>query len=246
MSIFSTSYEKSKLRTHKDFAKIPLISLRSDPFRTQRISFHATSIYNKVPRFTSMELPKYDPRSVSNQKKLPSKRMHKSGSGSRDILHEQETTSPEEDVIMSDENWSYVTDSEDTYMDDEYYTDGTHTGDTTIYRQSSGLAPQVAAPVKSYAPAQAPQKRYVPAPRRYRGILDPYESAEDAAFFAHANTRYQQGIREVLCKSEERSKEKKPRSARKENTVLAAETNAAPTTTGWEKINFIDLLWGDA
>ncbi|TGO45355.1 hypothetical protein BCON_0400g00050 [Botryotinia convoluta] len=192
-----------------------------------------------------MELPKRDSRSISDQKNLPSEKMNKSGSGSRNILGEQETTSPE-DVIMSDENWSYVTESEDTYMCDDYYTDGTYTGDTTIYRPSSGLAPQVTAPVKSYAPAQAPQKRYVPAPPRYRGILDPYEGAEDAAFFAHANTRYQQGIREALRKSEERSKEEKPRSARKENTVLVAGTNAVPAATGGEKINFIDLLWGDA
>ncbi|KAF7951830.1 hypothetical protein EAE96_007128 [Botrytis aclada] len=192
-----------------------------------------------------MELPNYDSRSISNQKSLPSEKLDRSGSGSRNILGEQETTSPE-DVIMSDENWSYVTESEDTYMCDDYYTDGTQSGDTTIYRPSSGLAPQVSDPVKSYVPAQASQRRYVPAPRRYRGILDPCESAEDAAFFAHANTRYQQGIREALRKSEERSKEEKAGSARKENNVLTARTNAAPTATGGEKINFIDLLWGDA
>ncbi|KAF5867634.1 uncharacterized protein Bfra_010609 [Botrytis fragariae] len=191
-----------------------------------------------------MELPKYDSRSISNPKNLPPEKVHKSGSGSRDILREQEKTFSGEDLIMSDENWSYITESEDTYMDDDYYTDGTHTGDTTIYRPSSGLAPQVTAPVKSYAPVQAPQKRYVPAPRRYRGILDPYEGAEDAAFFAHANTRYQQGIREALRKSEEKCKEEKSRSARKENTGLTTRTNAAPAATGGGKINFIDLLWG--
>ncbi|KAF7886606.1 uncharacterized protein EAF01_011284 [Botrytis porri] len=193
-----------------------------------------------------MELPRHDSRSLSNQKDLPSEKMHQSGSGSRNISGQQDANSPEDDVIMSDENWSHVTESEDTYMGDDYYTDGTHTGDTTIYRPSSGLALQESAPVKSFAPAQAPQKRYVPAPRRYRGVLDPYEGAEDAAFFAHANTRYQQGIREALRKSEEKSKEETSRSARKENTALAAGTNAAAAATVGEKINFIDLLWGDA
>ncbi|TEY29604.1 hypothetical protein BOTCAL_0929g00040 [Botryotinia calthae] len=193
-----------------------------------------------------MESPKRDLRSISNQKDLPSEKMHKRGSGSQDILGEQETTSPEDDVIMSDENWSYVTESEDTYMCDDCYTDGTHTGDTKIYRPSPGIAPQVTAPVKSYAPAQPLQKRYIPARRRYRGILDPYENAEDAAFFAHANTQYQRGIREALRKSEEEYKEEKSRSATKENTVLTAGTNAPPAATGVEKINFIDLLWGDA
>ncbi|KAF7895958.1 hypothetical protein EAF00_005973 [Botryotinia globosa] len=178
-----------------------------------------------------MELPKHDSRSLSNQRKLPSEEMYQNGSGSRDISGQQDTTSPDDDVIMSDENWSYVTESEDTYMDDDYYTDGTNSGDTTIYRPSSGLAPQVSAPVKSFAPAQAPQKRYVPAPRRYRGILDPHEGAENAAFFAHANTRYQQGIREALRKSEEESREEKSRSTRKENTVLITGNNAVPAAT---------------
>ncbi|KAF7950678.1 uncharacterized protein EAE97_002230 [Botrytis byssoidea] len=189
--------------------------------------------------------------------------MYRNGSGSRDISGQQDTTSPDDYVIMSDENWSYVTESEDTYMDnddytdgthsgdttymdEDYYTDGTHSGDTTIYRPSSGLAPQVLAPVKSFAPGQAPQKRYVPAPRRYRGILDPHTGAEDAAFFAHANTRYQQGIWEALRKSEEKSREEKSRSARKENTVLITGNNAVPAATNGEKINFINLLWGDA
>lgn len=198
-----------------------------------------------------MELPKHDSRSFSNQRRLPTEKMYQGGSGFRDVFGQQYTTSPDDDVIMSDENWSYVTESEDTYMDDDYYTDGTHTGDTTIYRPSSGLAPQVSAPVKSFAPAQAPQKRYVPAPRRYRGILNPHEGAEDAAFFAHANTRYQQGIREALRKSEERCKEEKckeekSRSARKEYTDLITGNNAVPAATNGEKINFMDLLWGDA
>ncbi|KAF7936389.1 uncharacterized protein EAE98_002608 [Botrytis deweyae] len=193
-----------------------------------------------------MELPKHDSRRFSNQESLPSEKVHQSGSGSRNVSGQQDTTSSDDDVIMSDENWSYVTESEDTYMDDVYYTDGTHTGDTTIYRPSSGLAPQVSATLKSFAQAQAPQKRYVPAPRRYRGILDPHEGAEDAAFFAHANTRYQQGIREALRKSEEKYKEDKLRSARKEKTGFTAQTNAAPAATDGGKINFIDLLWGDA
>ncbi|KAM0127617.1 hypothetical protein ACHAO1_009428 [Botrytis cinerea] len=193
-----------------------------------------------------MELPKHDSRSISNQKYLPSEKMHQNGSGSRDILDEQDTTSSEDDVIMSDENWSYVIESEDTYMCDDYYTDGTHTGETTIYRPSSGIEPQETAPVKSYAPAQPLQKRYKPARRRYRGILDPYENAEDAAFFAQANTQFQRGIREALRKSEEEYKEEKSRSATKGNTVLTAGTSAPPAATGVEKINFIDLLWGDA
>ncbi|KAF7868591.1 hypothetical protein EAF04_005122 [Stromatinia cepivora] len=164
-----------------------------------------------------MDLPKRPSKNMPDERDLPSKEVHTSKSGSRTILSERKLPSSSEDVIMSDENWSYETHAEDSLMSDDYYTDDTHSGATTFYRPSSELEP----------PAPAPDQRFVPAPRRNHGILYPSEATEDAAFFARANRRYRQGIEKVFRENEKKAKEDSSWTVEKKKAISKTKTHVA-------------------
>ncbi|KAJ8058366.1 hypothetical protein OCU04_012558 [Sclerotinia nivalis] len=179
-----------------------------------------------------MDLPKRPPKNMSDERDLPSKEVHTSKSGSRIVLGKRKLPSSSEDVIMSDENWSYETQAEDSLLSDDYYTDDTHSGATTFHRPSSELEP----------PAASPDKRFVPAPRRYHGILDPLEAAEDAAFFARANVRYRQGIENVFRENERKAKENLSGTAGRKKAVSKTKAHAASSPADGKAINFVDFF----
>ncbi|ESZ94768.1 hypothetical protein SBOR_4880 [Sclerotinia borealis F-4128] len=196
-----------------------------------------------------MELSKSGSRNIPDEKSLASTKVHTSKSGSRTILGERKFPSPEDDAIMSDGNYTHDTNiyrpycglaprveaeefpEDDTILSDENYTDADHTSDTTIRRPYIGLALE----------APAPQRRYVPAPRRHQGVLDPKYVAEDAAFFARANRQYHQKIQEVVREDEMKNKEDMSATVDKWKSTLTAKTKAAPDVS--KDPNFIDVFW---
>ncbi|APA06248.1 predicted protein [Sclerotinia sclerotiorum 1980 UF-70] len=150
---------------------------------------------------------------MPNERNLPSKEIQKSKSDPQTILDENKPSSSSSDIIMSDENWNYETQTKDSLMFDGSYATNTQSSTTTSHHPSS----------KPEHPASSSDKRYVPTPRRYRGILDPRDAAEDAAFFARANRRYRQGIENAFRENERKTGEKIFGSAERKKVVLKDE-----------------------
>lgn len=163
-----------------------------------------------------MELPKRDSRDIHDKEPPLPTEAHKSRSGSRNILGERKLPSQEEDVIMSDENWTYETE-EDTSISDYYSTDATQSSDTTTRHPSSGLAPS----------ASDLQQKYLAGPRRHEGRLGYNRMVEDAVFFARANQQYQQNLREVIRENAINAQRDPSGAAEKRKSFLRAKADAA-------------------
>ncbi|CAD6447120.1 69680994-6d09-41bc-9a45-78e1e3d2f1f0-CDS [Sclerotinia trifoliorum] len=168
-----------------------------------------------------------------DERDFSSKKVHTSKSDSRIVLDESKPPSSSEDLIMSDENWSYENQTEDSLMCDESYSTNTNSSTKTSYHPSSEPEPS----------ASSSGKRFVPAPRRYHGILDPREAADDAVFFARANRRYLQGIENVFRENERKAREYLSATAQRTKAVSKTKARAAssPALNG-KKINFVAIF----
>ncbi|KAI9644984.1 hypothetical protein NHQ30_007019 [Ciborinia camelliae] len=171
---------------------------------------------------TVMELPKPGSRKRSDERNVPHghREAHTSNTGSRVILGERKLPTPE-DTIMTDESYTSATYDHDISMSDGYYTNEAQAGDTTINRSTYGfVAPTAPAPAPAAAPkprfaAPAPKPRFVPAPRRRKGILDPREAADNAAFFSRASRQYHHEIGEIVRQGAPRAQRDTSRDADK-------------------------------
>ncbi|KAA8567309.1 hypothetical protein MFRU_007g03370 [Monilinia fructicola] len=159
-----------------------------------------------------MEEPKSDSRQFPDEKKLPCTNVHTSKSGSR----------------TSSERKPYS--QEDTIMFAKTYTNQSHTSDSTTSDGYEADDESYSNYPISYLPSfvlslRAPGTR--PAPRRRKGILDPINAGEDAAFFARANRQFQQRIRDVVRDNEKKAKKEVFEATKESEAVLRAKADAA-------------------
>ncbi|KAB8291182.1 hypothetical protein EYC80_009870 [Monilinia laxa] len=172
-----------------------------------------------------MELTKPNLRELSAEKKLPCTEIHPSNSGYQ-TTSERKIHSPE-DTIMYEKNHTNQSNTSDSPTSDGYDADDESYGNHPIsHRPSFELALR----------AQGPHPKYVPAPRRRKGILDPLNVGDDIAFFAGANRQFQQRMRDIVHDKEMKAKKEVYEAMEEKEALLKAATKAS------KDINFLDIF----